>query len=45
MVVVLVLFPIAVGITGAVAAGLLGALLKRDAEATHRGSELVDLDG
>jgi predicted branched-subunit amino acid permease len=44
MVVVLLLFPVVVLMTGAIAAAILGELLKRDAEQAHQGSELLDLN-
>jgi hypothetical protein len=44
MAVILLLFPIAVGLGTAVIAALLGGTLKQDAEARHQGSELLDLN-
>lgn len=45
MVIVLVLvIPVAVLVSGAVAAALLGWSLKADAEARNQGSELIDLN-
>jgi hypothetical protein len=45
MVIVLVLvIPIAVCMSGAVVAALLGWSLKEDAEARNEGSELIDLN-
>ena len=45
MVIVLVLvIPVAVLVTGAVVAALLGWSLKDDAEARNEGSELIDLN-
>ena len=38
-----VIMPIVILISGAVAAAFLGGLLKRDVDATHEGSELLDL--
>ena len=35
--------PVAVCMTGAVVAGILGWAAKEDAEARHEGSELIDL--
>lgn len=40
----LVLLPVAVLMTGAVASAILGHVLWRDAEARHEGSELVELN-
>lgn len=42
LVVVLLAFPIVVGLSTAVLAGVLGHLLWRDAEARHEGSELIE---
>jgi hypothetical protein len=44
LVVVLLLFPVLVGMGGAVAAAILGHFLVREAELRHAGSELVDLN-
>jgi hypothetical protein len=44
LVVLLVLFPVVVAMSGAVAAAVLGTFLVRDAEERHAGSELVGLD-
>jgi membrane glycosyltransferase len=45
MVIVLVLvIPVAVFMSGAVAAALLGWSLKKDAETRNEGSELIDLN-
>lgn len=41
--VLLVVLPVVLSVSGAVFAALLGALLRREGEATHEGSELVDL--
>jgi len=38
-----VVMPVGILISGAVAASLLGALLKRDVDASHEGSELLKL--
>ncbi len=43
VVVILVAIPVAVSMSGAVVAGILGWALKDNAEATHEGSELIDL--
>jgi hypothetical protein len=44
MVVVLLLIPVGVLLTGAVAAAVLGTALTRDAEQRCAGSELIDLN-
>ncbi len=44
IVLALLLLPVAVLMSGAVASALLGTLLAKDAEARHEGSELVDLN-
>ena len=43
IILLVVIMPIGILISGAVAAALLGSLLKRDVDATHQGSELLDL--
>ncbi|MBI2711070.1 MAG: hypothetical protein HYX34_15475 [Actinobacteria bacterium] len=43
-VVLVVVFPVAFCMTGAVAAGILGWAAKDDAEQRHAGSELVELN-
>lgn len=43
IVVVLLLIPVAIAMTGAVVAGILGWALRSNGEATHEGSELVEL--
>ena len=43
IVVVLVIFPSLVLISGGVASALLGFFLQRDGEARHAGSELADI--
>lgn len=43
-VILLVVIPVAVILTGAVVAAILGWSLKDNAEATHEGSELIDLN-
>ncbi len=40
--IILLVFPIVVGLTTVVLAGVLGHLLNRDAEIRHEGSELLD---
>ena len=42
IVVVLLAFPIVVGLSTAALAGVLGHFLYKDAEARHEGSELLD---
>lgn len=44
IVIVLLLIPVAVMMSGAVLAAILGWSLKDDAEARHEGSELVELN-
>jgi hypothetical protein len=41
--IILVAIPVSVMMTGAVVAGLLGWALRDNGEATHEGSELIDL--
>jgi hypothetical protein len=42
-VVILVAIPVAVSMSGSVVAAILGWALKENGEATHEGSELIDL--
>jgi ABC-type thiamin/hydroxymethylpyrimidine transport system permease subunit len=42
--VILVVLPVAVLLSGAVVAGILGWALKDNGEQTHEGSELIDLN-
>jgi hypothetical protein len=44
IIVVLLLFPIGVLMSGAVGAAILGSKLTKDAEDRHQGSELIDLN-
>jgi hypothetical protein len=44
IVIVLLLIPVAVLMSGAVAAAVLGHFLWRDADVRHEGSELVELN-
>jgi hypothetical protein len=44
VVVLVVVIPVSVIITGAVVAGILGWALKENGDATHEGSELIDLN-
>lgn len=44
-VVIVIVIPVSVLMSGAVLSGVLGRFLKDNAEATHEGSELLDLDG
>lgn len=41
--IILVVIPVSVMMTGGIVAALLGWSLKENGEATHEGSELVDL--
>ena len=43
VILLVVVMPVGILLSGAVAAALLGGLLKRDADDTHQGSELLDL--
>ena len=43
-VIILVAIPVGVAMTGAAVAGILGWALGDNAEATHEGSELIDLN-
>jgi hypothetical protein len=43
-VVILVVIPVSVILTGAAVAAILGWSLKETGEATHEGSELIDLN-
>ena len=40
--IILLLFPVVVGLSTAALAGILGHLLYKDAEVRHEGSELLD---
>ena len=44
IVIVLLLIPVAVIMSGAVVAGILGQFLTKDAEVRNEGSELLDLN-
>ena len=44
IVVALVLFPVLILMSGGVASAMIGALLQRDGEVRHEGSELLELD-
>lgn len=44
IVVALLLFPVVFLMSGAVASAILGALLQREVEKQHEGSELLDLN-
>ena len=44
VVVLVVVIPVSVILTGAVVAGILGWALKENGDATHEGSELIDLN-
>jgi hypothetical protein len=41
--VVVIAIPVALLMTGAVAVAIIGAILRRGAETSHEGSELIDL--
>ncbi len=43
-IIILVVIPVSVILTGALVAALLGWSLKENGEATHEGSELIDLN-
>ena len=43
-VVILVVIPVSIAMTGGLFAGVLGWALKENGEATHEGSELIDLN-
>ncbi len=42
-VIIVVLIPVSIAMTGGAVAALLGWSLKENGEATHEGSELIDL--
>ena len=44
IVLLVVVIPVGVIISGGVAAGFIGHLLRRNAETTHEGSELIELN-
>jgi len=44
VVVLVIAIPVAVLMSGAVGAGILGWFLRTDVETTHEGSELVDIN-
>lgn len=44
LIIVLLVLPVAICMSGAVAAGVLGWSLKEDADTRHEGSELIDLN-
>jgi hypothetical protein len=44
VVLIVLVLPVLALMSGAVAAAILGYFLKEDAEATHEGSELVELN-
>ena len=43
IILLVVIMPVGILLSGAAVAALLGGLLKRDVDDTHRGSELLDL--
>lgn len=45
VVVLVIAIPVAVLLSGAVVAAIIGFFLRRDADASHEGSELIDLNG
>lgn len=45
VVVLLVVIPVGVLMSGAFGAGIIGHFLRSDADASHEGSELIDLNG
>lgn len=42
--VLVVVVPVIILVTGGIVAAILGSVLKADAERTHEGSELIDLN-
>jgi len=44
IVIVLALFPVFIGISGGLASAIIGAVLQRDGEIRHEGSELAAID-
>jgi hypothetical protein len=44
VVILVVAIPVAVLMSGAIGAGILGWLVKSDVDASHEGSELLDLE-
>lgn len=45
VVVLLVVLPVSVLMSGGVGAAIIGHFLRHDADASHEGSELIDLNG
>jgi hypothetical protein len=43
IILLVVVMPVGILLSGAVVAAVLGGMLKRDVDDTHRGSELLDL--
>ncbi len=43
-IVVVIVIPVGLFLTGAIATGVIGTLLKTSAEDAHEGSELIDLN-
>ena len=43
IILLVVVMPVGILLSGAVVAAVLGGILKRDVDDTHRGSELLDL--
>jgi len=44
IVLLVVVIPVGILVTGGAAAGVIGHVLRRNAELTHEGSELIDLN-
>jgi asparagine synthetase B (glutamine-hydrolysing) len=44
IIVVLALFPVLILMSGGLASSIIGAVLQRDGEVRHEGSELLELD-
>ncbi len=44
-VIIVIVIPVSIAMSGAVVAAILGWSLKDNGEATHEGSELIDLNG
>lgn len=45
VVVLIVVIPVGVLMSGGIGAAVIGYFLKNEADATHEGSELIDLNG
>jgi len=44
IIVVLLIFPVLILMSGGIASGIIGTVLQRDGEVRHEGSELLELD-